>query len=103
MLSARLFVAAGFGYLAAFGTHVLVRGLGFIAPISPPVTCLILPLPQVPSSTRITCPGTIWPSNGSCLTTIWAWLLLAVTRNAKTDCQTTCFMNVPPQGTHSRR
>jgi hypothetical protein len=51
-----------------FGMHFIIRGLGFWAPISPPVTCLILPFPQVPSSTKITDPGTIMPGMGSCLT-----------------------------------
>lgn len=35
------------------------------------VTSLILPFPQVPSSTRTVAPFRI--SNGSCLTTTWAW------------------------------
>jgi len=32
-----------------FGMHLLVRGLGFIAPSSPPITSLILAFPHVPS------------------------------------------------------
>ena len=61
------------GHILPFGTHLLVRGLGFIAPISPPVTSLIWPAGQVPSSTRTRLPVGRLPSVGSLLRTCdWA-------------------------------
>ena len=82
-----------------FAMHVDVRTIGFIRSFLPPVICLILPGPHVPSSTRTVFPAGTVPGGGSCFRTCALQILFA-TKNAvkATDAIAnilTCFPQSP--------